>query len=312
MPVAQARKISPLPWCAVEPVRASPSPTRRASRAQAGPVERGVGDHDADARPGRRRRAAGTGRGAAAGRPGRRRRSAASRSPKFVISSTATVCPDGSTRDAVPMPPLKPRQRHPGPAAHRALVRRQQRADRRPRRVPGRPTSPRVDLHPPGVVEERVVALADDRDHDVLADAAARSPAAARRPRRRPGRAASSRSGRPASRAGPTRRRRGSPVHSPAPLSTAPPAGTGRANASSAGTSTVTPVRATPRPRGGSGSSRQTVACPSPTPGTSRTEFVGPVGRVADPDAQVSSARHGWHPAAHRSRPGEDARARVT
>ena len=32
--VLTARKISPLPWCAVEPVRARPSPTRRASRSQ--------------------------------------------------------------------------------------------------------------------------------------------------------------------------------------------------------------------------------------------------------------------------------------
>lgn len=34
-PVAQARKISPLPWPATEPVRARPRPTRRASRLQA-------------------------------------------------------------------------------------------------------------------------------------------------------------------------------------------------------------------------------------------------------------------------------------
>src|SRR5688500_15228612 len=70
------------------------------------------------------------------------------------------------------------------------------------------------------------------------------------------------------------------PVHSPAPLSTAPPAGTGRRYASSASSSVVTPVRATPRPEGGGGSSRWTVACPRPTPGTSSTEFVGPVGRA--------------------------------
>ena len=39
-----------------------------------------------------------------------------SRSPKFVSTSTPTVCPDGTTRDAVPMPPLKPRQLIPVPA----------------------------------------------------------------------------------------------------------------------------------------------------------------------------------------------------
>src|SRR3954454_22671730 len=68
------------------------------------------------------------------------------------------------------------------------------------------------------------------------------------------------------------------PVHSPAPLSTAPPAGIIRVNASSASTRQVTPVRAIPRPAGGGSSSRCTVACPSPTPATSSTELVGPVG----------------------------------
>ncbi len=61
------------------------------------------------------------------------------------------------------------------------------------------------------------------------------------------------------------------PVHSPIPLSTAPPATTGRCMASSASTSAVTPVHAV---------SRVTVAWPRPTPRTSRTELVGPVGSV--------------------------------
>jgi hypothetical protein len=39
-----------------------------------------------------------------------------SRVPKLVSSSTATVWPSGVTRDAVPMPPLKPRQLIPVPA----------------------------------------------------------------------------------------------------------------------------------------------------------------------------------------------------
>ena len=43
---------------------------------------------------------------------------------------------------------------------------------------------------------------------------------------------------------------------------------------------TVTPVLATPRPAGGGGSSRQTVAWPTPTPGTSTIEPVGPLGRM--------------------------------
>src|SRR5215469_11239446 len=68
------------------------------------------------------------------------------------------------------------------------------------------------------------------------------------------------------------------PVHSPAPFSTAPPAGTGLPNMSPPGSMTVTPVLATPRPAGGGGSSRQIVACPTPRPGTSAMDAVGPAG----------------------------------
>src|SRR5580704_5577740 len=70
------------------------------------------------------------------------------------------------------------------------------------------------------------------------------------------------------------------PVHSPAPFSTAPPAGTGAANRFPPGSMTVTPVLATPRPAGGGGSSRHTVTWPTPTPGTSAIDAVGPVGRT--------------------------------
>src|SRR5215472_937106 len=70
------------------------------------------------------------------------------------------------------------------------------------------------------------------------------------------------------------------PVHSPAPFSTAPPDGTGPANMLPPTSMTVTPVRAMPRPAGGSGSSRHTVACPTPTPGTSAIDLVCPLGRI--------------------------------
>ncbi len=70
------------------------------------------------------------------------------------------------------------------------------------------------------------------------------------------------------------------PVHSPAPLSTAPPAGTGLRNMLPPRSITLTPVRATPRPAGGAGSSRHTVACPTPTPGTSTIDAVRPAGSV--------------------------------
>ena len=87
------------------------------------------------------------------------------------------------------------------------------------------------------------------------------------------------------------------PVHSPAPLSTAPPAGTGRAKASSASTSTVTPVRATPRPSGGAGSSRTDGRVPEADAGDVE-DGVGGTGRERpDHDPQVASARHGRHPA---------------
>src|SRR5579875_1254749 len=57
------------------------------------------------------------------------------------------------------------------------------------------------------------------------------------------------------------------PVHSPAPFSTAPPAGTGLRNRLPPGSTTVTPVLATPRPAGGGGSPREPAASPPPPPG---------------------------------------------
>ena len=94
-------------------------------------------------------------------------------------------------------------------------------------------------------------------------------------------------------------------MHSPAPLSTAPPAGTGRPNASSAEPSrTVTPVRATPRPAGGSGSSRQTRGVPEPDPGDVEDGVGRPGRQRPDPDPEVSSARHAWHPAVRRPADG--------
>ena len=57
----------------------------------------------------------------------------------------------------------------------------------------------------------------------------------------------------------------------------------------------MTPVRATPSPAGGAGSSRQIVVWPSPTSGTSRTEPVGPDGKLADTDSQVSNTHAAQH-----------------
>ena len=87
------------------------------------------------------------------------------------------------------------------------------------------------------------------------------------------------------------------PMASPAPLRTAPPAGTRDSNSSSArnGTIAVTPVRATPRPAGGAGSSRQIVACPTATFATSTIELVGPGSSrpIRQPELPRAGARRG-------------------
>ena len=110
--VLAARKISPLPWCAVEPVRARPSPTRRASRSQPS------GSTGASVTTTPMQEPAGLGGSSCSGssRPtGTPSTVSRSRWPKLVISSTATVWPPGVTRDDVPMPPLKPRHDIPVP-----------------------------------------------------------------------------------------------------------------------------------------------------------------------------------------------------
>ena len=89
-----------------------------------------------------------------------------SREPKFVISRTATVwlADDAGRRTD---PALEVEARHPGPRPDRALVRRRRGAARGHRRLPGRDDVLVLDLHPPGVVEPRVVALGDHRDDEV-------------------------------------------------------------------------------------------------------------------------------------------------
>ena len=100
-----------------------------------------------------------------------------SRSPKLAITSTPTVyCARprrAASREAVPMPPLKPRQLIPVPAPTAPS------AGGRRRRPPARAAVQRgaarrrrLDLHPAGVGQEAVVALGHDRDdHVVGADA---------------------------------------------------------------------------------------------------------------------------------------------
>ena len=165
-------KISPLPWCATDPVRASPSPIRRANRAQPAPstgasvTTSPIQEPAGGLRSGPRSGSASGPSSLPTGTPATVSRS---RLPKLVISSTPTVWPSAVTRDAVPMPPLKPRQLMPRARADGALGRWGVRADRRRRRASQATfTSCATDLHPPGVVEERVVALGHHRDDEVL------------------------------------------------------------------------------------------------------------------------------------------------
>ena len=224
--VETPRKISPLPWCAVEPVRASPSPIRRASRAQSALIDRCVGDHDADAR---------------AGRPlGVRRPRAAAARRDAVDGQPLALAEVGEQQDRHGVPVGRdPRRRadaaleaqagHPGAGADRALRRAASPRRARPaRRACAAATSScstcirRQSLrnessHSPTtgittVVGHPGVLLERDPAGRVV-DAAqlhGRGEVDRRLERR------------------PTRPRSRKPVHSPAPLSTAPPAASGR------------------------------------------------------------------------------------
>ena len=117
----------------------------------------------------------------------------------------------------------------------------------------------RLDLDGARVVQPAVVALADDRDHDVV-DADCRVGLARDRDGTVEDAADGHRRGEEdrASRSGPTRRSGGSPSarrprSAPRPR---PAAGGGTATSPGPGTIAVTPVRAIPRPAGGAGSSR--------------------------------------------------------
>ena len=106
-------KISPLPWWATEPVRASPSPARRATRSSELAAQRRIGCDDGDAAPRGRRATSPVG---GAGRPGApATRSCRQAAPKLARTSTPTAWP-AATRLALPMPPFQPRQLMPVPA----------------------------------------------------------------------------------------------------------------------------------------------------------------------------------------------------
>ena len=117
VPVLNATKISPLPWCATEPVRARPSPARRASRSSwcddigasvaSTTMQLPAGSSRANCQP-----------PAANSRP--------TGTPSTVRSApdaevgqherTEPVADEVTCRDADPIPPLNPRQHIPVPA----------------------------------------------------------------------------------------------------------------------------------------------------------------------------------------------------
>ena len=127
-----ARKISPLPWWAVEPVRARPSPIRRASRAQPAPSTGASVTTTPMHEP--------AGRGGPSSAPGSSRPTGTpstvsrSRSPKLVSSSTATVWPAGRDPRRRADAALEAEAGHPGAGADRALGGRRRRPARGQRR----------------------------------------------------------------------------------------------------------------------------------------------------------------------------------
>ena len=202
----------------------------------AGAVDRRVGDDDADARA---RRAAGSaaGHGGSSRPTGTPATVSRSRSPKFVSSSTPTVWPGGMTRDDVPMPPLKPRQDMPVPAATAPSSGGGADAARRE----GRAHAPRARRSVDTCIRRQ--SLRKESSHSPTTgittssatlrvllerDLAGRVVHPAQLHRRR-------QEDRRLERAPLLADRK--PVHSPAPLSTAPPAASGRRYASSAATS---------------------------------------------------------------------------
>ena len=111
--VAKATKISPLPWCATEPARASPRPARRASRSSCGGVRgASVATTAMQLPPGAGVSSGRSSSSCPIGTPSRRN---CSLEPKFVRRSTPTVWSPASRLDE-PIPPFQPKQLIPAPA----------------------------------------------------------------------------------------------------------------------------------------------------------------------------------------------------
>ena len=142
-----ATKISPLPWCATEPVRARPSPARRATRPRSCELERRVDRDDDDAAACRSARSSRSSRAEQLADRRPRPCDRSRREPKFARTSAPTVPPSrwqrpGSTfrsrpssrTPSSPCPPRRRPRRRAGPRRRRPPARR-----RRPRPGPRAP-----------------------------------------------------------------------------------------------------------------------------------------------------------------------------
>ena len=112
---------------------------------------------------------------AARGRRARRRRAGRAREPKFASTSTPTVAlGSDATRLAVPMPALPAEADHARAGADRALRDRPAAAA-----ASARPASSASTCTTRAVGEPAVVALPDDRDHDLVGPTAGSAATAA-------------------------------------------------------------------------------------------------------------------------------------
>ena len=292
------RKISPLPWWATEPGagQAEPDPARQPGAGRA--VDRRVGHHDADAGTGGRSVPGASAPGGSSRPTGTPSTcSSLARTPKFVISSTATVWPVGGDPRRGADAALEAEAGHAGAGPDRALGRRRSST---PREASAASHAARTSS---AVTCIRRQSLRKESSHSATTGITTSSATSG---------CCSSAISHAASYTRPSCmvevRKTG--VSSSAPLRRGEEAGALAGAVEHGAARRHRPAvgvlgqdqRGHPGARdaaagGGAGSSRHTVAWPRPTPATSRTELVGPVGQGADDDPQVAGAGHGAHPA---------------
>ena len=156
--VANATKISPLPWWATEPARASPSPTRRARRSRCCGDERRVGRDDPDAAAGGLLRSIGRHERRPTGTPSTR--SCSARAEVREQQHADRVLAGAAARRADAALPAE--AAHARTGADRAALEVGARRRDRLRDVG------RLHVRDARIGEPAVVALADDGDHHVV------------------------------------------------------------------------------------------------------------------------------------------------